>query len=333
MEAVLDLDDQLQPAVAVGQVDDVGDALQLLGLHRVLDAVDDALGPDVEGQLGDHDAAPARGDLLDAGAGPHAEAAPPGLVGVAHAVEADDDAAAGEVGPGHERHDLGERRVRVVEQVAGRVQDLAEVVRDEVGGHADGDAGGAVDEQVRDGGREHDRLGLAAVVVGPEVDDVLVEAGGHVHGGAGEPCLGVAHGRRAVVEGAEVAVPVDHRQAQGERLRHADEGVVDRRVAVRMQPAHDLADDAGALDVPAVGSQSHLRHLEQDAPLDRLQAVARVGQGAGVDDRVGVLEERAPHLLGDVDVDDAAVAGCLCPAGRAACHGVLSGWPAAGRVV
>ena len=136
-----------------------------------------------------------------------------------------------------------------------------------------------------------DRLGLAAVVVGPEVDDVLVEAGRHVHRRAGQSRLGVAHRRRAVVERAEVAVPVDHRQAQGERLRHADQGVVDRRVAVRMQPAHDLADDARALDVPAVGPQAHLRHLEQDAPLHRLQPVAGIRQRPGVDDRVGVLEE------------------------------------------
>ena len=54
----------------------------------------------------------------------------------------------------------------------------------------------------------------------------------------------------------------------------------------------------------AVGAQAHLRHLEQDAALHRLEAVAGVGQGARVDDRVGVLEERALHLGGDVDVDD-----------------------------
>ena len=233
----------------------------------------------------------------------------------------------GKSGPGHEGHDLRQRRLGVVEQVAGGVEHLAEVVRHEVRGHAHGDAGGAVDEQVRDRRRQHRRLGLASVVVRAEVDDVLVEAGRHVHRGARQPGLGVAHRGRAVVERAEVAVAVDHRQAQGERLRHADEGVVDRGVAVRVQPAHDLADDAGALDVPAVRAQAHLGHLEQDAPLDGLQPVACVGQGPGVDDRVGVLEEGPAHLLGDVDVDDPPVPGCLGLAGGAACHGVLSGWP------
>ena len=93
--------------------------------------------------------------------------------------------------------------------------------------------------------------------------------------------------------------------AQRERLGHAHQRVVDRGVAVRVELAHDLADDAGALDVAAVGAQAHLGHLEQDPALDRLEPVAGVGQGPGVDDRVGVLEERALHLLGDVDVDDA----------------------------
>ena len=82
------------------------------------------------------------------------------------------------------------------------------------------------------------------------------------------------------------------------------QGVVDRRVAVRVQLAHDVADDARALHVPTVGTQAHLVHLVQDPAMHRLQPVARVGERAGVDDRVGVLEVTALHLVGDVDVDD-----------------------------
>ena len=90
-----------------------------------------------------------------------------------------------------------------------------------------------------------------------------------------------------------------------ERLGEAHQRVVDRRVAVRVQLAHHLADDAGALDVAAIGPQPHVGHLVQDAALHGLEAVARVGQGARVDDRVRVLEERALHLGRDVDVFDA----------------------------
>ena len=68
--------------------------------------------------------------------------------------------------------------------------------------------------------------------------------------------------------------------------------------------SHHLADDARALDVPAIGPQSHVCHLEEDAPLHRLEPVACIGKCAGVDHRVGVLEERALHFSCDVDILD-----------------------------
>ena len=55
-EAVLDLDHQPQAVGAVGEVLEVGDALELLALHQGLDPLDDLLGADAVGQLGDDDA-------------------------------------------------------------------------------------------------------------------------------------------------------------------------------------------------------------------------------------------------------------------------------------
>jgi hypothetical protein len=191
--------------------------------------------------------------------------------------------------------------------VTGRRNDLHEVVRGHVGGHADRDALGAVDEQVGQGGRQHVRLHVGAVVVRHEVDDVLVEVRDHREGGPRLADLGVPLGGRPVVERPEVAVPVDEREPHGEVLREADHGVVDGRVAVGVELSHDVADDAGGLHVRLVRTQAHLVHLEQDAALDGLEAIACVRQRAGVDDRVRVLEERALHLGGDVDVDDVLV--------------------------
>ena len=175
-----------------------------------------------------------------------------------------------------------------------------------VGGHPDGDARGAVDQQVGEGGGKDLGLLLLAVVVGAEVDGLLVDVRDHGHRGLGEAALGVAHrgGRVVAAEGAEVAVAVDEREPHRPRLGQPDQGVVDGGVTMGVQTAHDVADHAGALDVASVGAQAHLVHLVQDAALDRLEAVAGVGEGAGVDDAVGVLKVRAAHLLGHVDVDD-----------------------------
>ncbi len=61
VEAGLDLEDQLGAELAVGEVLDVGDALQLLAGDELLDLGDDALGADAVRQLGDGDAATCRG--------------------------------------------------------------------------------------------------------------------------------------------------------------------------------------------------------------------------------------------------------------------------------
>ena len=147
-------------------------------------------------------------------------------------------------------------------------------------------------------------LGQLVVVVRHEVDDVLVETRRHRQGGGRHARLGVAGRGGSVVERAEVAVAVDQRQAQRERLGQTHHRVVDRRVAVRVQLAHDLADDARRLHVRAVRAKAHLRHLEEDAALHRLEPVAGVRQGTGVDHRVRVLQEGALHFGRHVDIDD-----------------------------
>ena len=304
VDAVLDLDHQPHAVGQVGQVLDVGDSGQLLGLHQVLDLLHDPLRADQVGQFGDHDALAARVHLLDAGGGAHLEAAAAGGVGVLDAVQADDLAAAGQVRPRDEPHQGFGVRGGVLQQVLAGLHHLDQVVRRDVGGHADRDAGGAVDQQVRDRGGQDDRLGLLAVVVGAEVDGVLAQPGRHRRRGRRHPALGVPHRCRPGVQRAKVAVAVHQGQPHRPRLAHPHQGVVDGGVAVRVQLAHHLADHPGALHVRGVGTDAHVVHRVEDAALDGLEAVAGVRQGAGVDHRVGVLQVAGLHLRGDVDVDD-----------------------------
>ncbi len=136
---------------------------------------------------------------------------------------------------------------------------------------------------------------------------------------------GVAHRRRGVaVDGAEIALPVDQRHAQAERLRHADHGVVDRRVAVRVVLAHHLADDAGGLAVRLVVGEAALVHAVQDAAVHRLQPVARVRQRPADDDRHGVVEVGAAHLLLEHDRVQVGLVGR--GRGRGLAHDVRLEW-------
>src|SRR5664280_3650875 len=82
---------------------------------------------------------------------------------------------------------------------------------------------------------------------------------------------------------------------------HAGQGFVDGRVTVGVVRPHHVADDLGALRMRSVGKQPLVVHRVEDAAVDRLQAVAHIGQGTRHDDRHGVLEEGALHLLLDLD--------------------------------
>ena len=154
-------------------------------------------------------------------------------------------------------------------------------------------------------GRQDLGLPLGVVVVGLEVDRVLVEIVEQRIGDAGEPRLGVAVGRRRVaVHRAEIALAVDQRQAHREILRHPHHRVVDRELAVRVVFADHVADDARRFAVAAVPLVAVDLHRVEDAAVDRLQPVADIGQCARHDHAHRVIEVGAPHLLFDGDRRD-----------------------------
>ena len=137
----------------------------------------------------------------------------------------------------------------------------------------------AVGEQIGERARQNDRLGLAAVVGRAEIDRVLVDAVEQQPRHLGHPRFGVAHrGRVIAVDVAEVALPVDQRIALREILREPHQRVVDRLVAVRMVFADHVADDARRLLERLAGIEPQLPHGVQQAPVHRLEPVARIRQ-------------------------------------------------------
>ncbi len=312
----LELDHEPHP-VAIGFVAQVADLGDLLVDHEVADLEDQApvaTLADLVGQLGDDDRLLALPDRLDVRLGLDADPAATGGVGVADALASEDRPRRREVGALDVLHQPLDVDRRIVDVGDGGPDDLAEVVGRDVRRHADRDPGAAVDEQVGEAGREHERLLAGAVIGGREVDGLGVDVAQHLGGQPVQARLGVAHRRRGVaVDVAEVAVPVDERIAHREVLGETHERVVDRRVAVRVVLAHHLADDLGALDVLAVGLQAQLVHHVEHAAVHRLQTVAHVREGAPDDDRHGVVQVRRAHLLLEpAGLDVAAADGVDC---------------------
>ena len=107
---------------------------------------------------------------LDMGFGADVDAAASGFVGFADALGAVYQRAGGEIRPRQVAHQGAGVGVGVVKQVQAGVQRFAEVVRRYVGRHADGNAGAAIDKQVRYARGQYGRLLLAAVVVRREIN-------------------------------------------------------------------------------------------------------------------------------------------------------------------
>ena len=122
--------------------------------------------------------------------GAHQDRAAAGAVRRADARSPDDVAAGREIRALHELHQAAQLLFLVelsspcscsrLDRPDHAVDHFAQVVRRDVGRHADGDARRAVDEQVRNVRRQNRRLFGRLVVVGDEIDGLLVEIRHHV---------------------------------------------------------------------------------------------------------------------------------------------------------
>ncbi len=178
------------------------------------------------------------------------------------------------------------------------VDAFAEIMRGDVGRHAARDTAGAVDQEVRELGRQNRRFLLGAVVVRREIDGILVDVAEHFHRHFGQARFGISvSGRRISVDRAEIALAVDQRHAHGEVLRHPDHRVVNRLVAVRMIFTDHVADDAGRFDVFLVRRVPLFVHRIENAPMHGLQPVARIRQRPRHDHAHGVIEVGLLHLV------------------------------------
>ena len=225
--AALQLDDDPH-AFAIGLVAKVGNAFDGLLADQIGDFLDQRRLVDLIRDLGDDDRLPvALLALLDRDLGAHQDRAAARAVRGADARAPDDEAAGREVGALDALHQpaqlffLAERASRsgpafllALDRPDHAVDHFAQVVRRDVGRHADRDAGRAVDQQIGNVRGKNGRLFGRLVVVRNEVDGLFVEIRHHVVGQRLQTRLGVPHRRRRIaVDRSEVALPVDERDS------------------------------------------------------------------------------------------------------------------------
>ena len=239
-------------AVTRALIADVGDALDDLLIHQVSHPLDHRRLVHHVGNLGDDD----RLFVLvldDLGLAAHHERTTPKLVHRLDTALAADDPAGREVRPFDELHQLVDRAVWIVHIIRDAVDQLTQIVRRDVGGHADRDTRGTVHQQIGQARRQDHRLLLLLIVVRAEVDRVLVEVGQHLLGQPVHAAFGVTHGgSRVAVDRSKVALAIHQRVAHGKVLRQTNERIINGAVAVGMVFTHRITDHARGLLVGLV---------------------------------------------------------------------------------
>src|SRR4029077_16341793 len=132
---------------------------------------------DVVWNFSDDDLFSAAFELLDAGLAAHLHAAAAGLEILFDSRHAADDAAGREVRPFYVFHQLLKRDFWIVDLRTDSIDHFAEIVRRNIGRHAHGNAGSAINEQIWKGSWKNCRLGARFVIIWDEIDRVLIHVG------------------------------------------------------------------------------------------------------------------------------------------------------------
>ena len=300
VHVVPQLDDDAH-ALPVRLIAQVGDAFDLLVFDQLRDFLDQVGFVDQIRKLRDDDPAFTVRHRFNIRDGAGDDLAAPGAVSFVRAGCSHDNAAGRKIRRLHDRKDFFDICVPVffdpvVDDFGRRGDYFAQIVRRNVGRHADRDAGGAVNKQIRVAAGKNRGLFLRLVKVGDKLDRVLLDVRQHLHGNLRQTRLCVSHGRRAVtVDGAEISVAVHQRIAHGPGLGHIDQCAVNRTVAVRMIFTHRIADDTRTFTVRLVRSVVQLCHRVQDSALNRLQAVPHIRKSPLRDDAHRVINIGALH--------------------------------------
>ena len=284
---------------------DIGEERQLFGLQHVGHTFYQAGFLHLIGNFGNDDLPGPALFLLDRPTGAHPEPAASGGIGLANAVgRLDEDAAGREIGTPDITRQRIHRSVRMLDQMQRRIGKFGDIVRRDRCRHADRDTLRAIRQQVRDtGGKKAGFLGLT-VIGRAEIDRILVDAVEQKLRDLGHARFGVAHGGSIIaVDIAEITLPVDQPVAHREFLRQPDHRVIDRRIAMRVELTHDIADNASRFLETLTRVQPQLTHRKQQTAMHRLQAVTDIGKrtrGNGRQ-RIGEISLTQRRRKGGVD--------------------------------
>ena len=188
--------------------------------------------------------------------------------------------------------EIFDRRFRLFQQMDGSIGHFTQVMRRDIRRHTHRNTGSTIEQYHWQTCGQQDRLLHGAIEIGCPVDRPLAQFRQQHFRKSRQARFGVAHGSKGfgIVLSAPVTLPVDQRVAERERLCHVYHGFVAGRITVRVEFAQHIADGAcGFLELGA-RRQPELGHGIDNPPLDRLEPVADMRQGAVENDIHGIVQ-------------------------------------------
>ena len=202
-------------------------------------------------------------------------------------------------------HQARQINFRVINQGNHAADDFAQIVRRDVGGHADRNALAAVDQQVGEPAGQHVGFLLGFVKVRVPVNGILINIRQHFACNFGHAGFGITVSSRGVaVHGTKVALAVNQRITQAEILCQTHHRVIHTGVAVGVVSTQHSTNRIRRLAVRVAGVVASLVHRVQDAAVYGLQAIAHIRQGTGYDNGHGIIQKCRFDLLLDIAHND-----------------------------
>ncbi len=289
-------------AIAIALVTHIRNLVNDLFVHQLRDALDQRVLVDLVRNLGNDNCFASTRNLLGRRTRPHQEASPPRAIGLRNIRAPIQEAARRKIRTLHMLQHFFQTSQRIVDQRDRRIDHFRQIMRRNIRRHSNRNPIRPIHNQVWNTRRKSRRLKRGLVVIRHKIDRIHVDVSQHLAGYLHHAAFGIPHCRRRIaIDRTKIALPINHRITQTERLRQPHHGVVNRRVAMRMKHTHRLPHDLGALGVLLVELQPHLVHRVQHASMHRLEAIANIRQCAANNHRHRVVEIRPPHLVFNVD--------------------------------
>src|SRR5439155_19503201 len=178
----------------VGLIAHLGDAVDLAVTRQFGNLLDQIGLVDLVGKLGHDDADSPTLALFKVSTRTHYDASTPTGIHVANALTALNNAPSREVRPTYDARQFFSCRLWILDQVNDAITDFNEIMWWNVGGHTNGDAGRAINQQVGQTGRQDSWLLRLVIVVGFEIDGIFVNVTQQFIGNGRHLGFSVTHG-------------------------------------------------------------------------------------------------------------------------------------------